>query len=93
MTTHPPTPAPSAYPGVPDDALSAVLAGQWVKSSYSNGNGGCLSFTASPDGQFVGVQDDKLPVSERVRRTQVFDRNELAAFVKAAKDGEFDHLI
>ena len=62
-----------------------------MKSSFSSGNGGCLSF-AQANG-LVGFQDDKLSPPERKARTLVFDQREMAAFIAGAKNGDFDHLL
>jgi len=57
----------------------------WRKSSHSGGNGSCVEVAAA-DGT-VGVRDSKQhgqgPVLE-------FTHAEWAAFIRAAKDGEFD---
>ncbi len=79
------------YPALDDAKYSAVVNGQYVKSSFSNGNAGCLSFTVAAG--LIGFQDDKLPSAERKARTLVFDQHELAAFITGAKNGDFDHLL
>lgn len=71
--------------------MIAVVEGEYRKSSYSNGGGGCLSFTTV--GGLVGVQDDKLSTADRKARTLVFTPDEIRAFVLGAKAGEFDHLL
>ncbi len=47
--------------------------------TFSNANGGCLSFPMA-DG-LIGFQDDKLT------------QPELAAFIAGAKSGDFDHIL
>ena len=75
-----------------DDAqYDAVVNGRYVKSTFSNASGGCLSFTVA-DG-LIGFQDDKLPPAERKARTLIFDQHEMAAFIAGAKNGDFDHLL
>ncbi|MGH3926553.1 MAG: DUF397 domain-containing protein [Pseudonocardiaceae bacterium] len=81
---------PNPYP-ILDDAEYAVVGGRYLKSTFSNISGGCLSFTVA-DG-LIGFQDDKLPPAERKARTLVFDRHEMAAFIAGAKNGDFDHLL
>jgi hypothetical protein len=85
------TRTPNPYPSLDDPSYDAVVNGQYRKSSFSNGHGGCLSFTAA-DG-LIGFQDDKLPLPERKARTLVFTQHELAAFIAGAKNGDFDHLL
>ena len=62
-----------------------VAFADWRKSSYSSGTGNCVEVAAGDSD--VGVrdskQDDRGPVLE-------FTRTEWAAFLRAAKDGEFD---
>lgn len=79
------------YVELTDEQYAAVLNAQYVKSPYSNGNGGCISMAVGPDG-LIGLQDDKLEGDERQRRTQVFTREEVRAFIAGAKAGAFDHL-
>jgi hypothetical protein len=84
---HPENP----YPSLGDVSYRAVVDGKYRKSSYSNGTGGCLSFTVVNG--LVGFQDDKLSISDRKARTLVFTPDEIRAFVLGAKAGEFDHLL
>lgn len=82
---------PNPYPSLDDAQYDAVVNGRYLKSTFSNGNAGCLSFTVA-DG-LIGVQDDKLPQAERKARTLIFNQHELAAFIAGAKNGDFDHLL
>jgi hypothetical protein len=82
---------PNPYPSLDDAQYDAVVDGQYLKSTFSNASGGCLSFTLS-DG-LIGFQDDKLPSAERKARTLIFTQPELAAFTAGAKNGDFDHLL
>ena len=79
------------YPTLDDAQYDAVVNGRYLKSTFSNASGGCLSFTLA-DG-LIGFQDDKLPPAERMARTLVFDQHEMAAFIAGAKNGDFDHLL
>jgi len=79
------------YPTLDDAQYDAVVNGRYLKSTFSNGNAGCLSF-AQADG-LIGFQDDKLPPAERKARTLVIDQHEMAAFIAGAKNGDFDHLL
>ena len=47
---------PHPYPSLDGLRYDAVVDGRYVKSSFSSGNGGCLSFTVT-DG-LIGFQDD-----------------------------------
>ncbi len=60
---------PNPYPSLDDAQYEAVVNGHYVKSTFSNGNAGCLSFTVA--GGLVGVQDDKLPPAERKARARL----------------------
>lgn len=79
------------YPTLDDAKYDTVVNGRYLKSTFSNGNAGCLSFTMA--GGLIGFQDDKLPSAERKARTLVFDQHEMAAFIAGAKNGDFDHLL
>jgi Domain of unknown function (DUF397) len=82
---------PNPYPSLDDAQYDAVVNGQYLKSTFSNASGGCLSFTLS-DG-LIGFQDDKLPPADRKTRTLIFTQPEMAAFIAGAKNGDFDHLL
>ncbi len=82
---------PNPYPSLDDAQYDAVVNGRYLKSTFSNASGGCLSFTLS-DG-LIGFQDDKLPPTERKTRTLIFTQPEMAAFIAGAKNGDFDHLL
>ncbi len=82
---------PNPYRSLDDRRYDAVVNSRYVKSPFSSGNGGCLSFTVT-DG-LIGFQDDKLPPAERKARTLIFDQHEMAAFIAGAKNGDFDHLL
>ncbi|MGH3765700.1 MAG: DUF397 domain-containing protein [Pseudonocardiaceae bacterium] len=81
----------SPYPTLDDATYDAVVNGQYLKSTFSNGNAGCLSFTVA--GGMIGFQDDKLSPVERKARTLIFDQHEMAAFIAGAKSEDFDHLF
>lgn len=62
----------------------------WIKSSYSWNwqELKCIEIAALPDGQ-VAFRNSRDPDGPRVAYT----RDELAAFLAGAKNGEFDHLV
>ena len=62
-----------------------VAFADWRKSSYSSGTGNCVE-VASADGA-VGVRDSKQHGRDPILE---FTRTEWAAFLRAAKDGQFD---
>ncbi|GAA2352099.1 DUF397 domain-containing protein [Streptomyces carpaticus] len=66
----------------------APLSGAWLKSSLSSGSGDACVRLMKIDGG-VAVDDSKRPDLAPLRYT----RAELAAFLQAAKAGEFDHLL
>ncbi|RKN12100.1 DUF397 domain-containing protein [Streptomyces radicis] len=70
------------------DLYTATLDGEWIKSSYSNGNGNDCVRLMKIDGG-VALDDSKSPHREPLRYTTA----ELDAFIRAAKAGEFDHLV
>jgi Domain of unknown function (DUF397) len=57
----------------------------WHKSSWSNGGADCVEVA---DLGFA-IRDSKDPSGPQLR----FTRQELAAFLKGARGGEFDHLL
>jgi hypothetical protein len=79
------------YPWLDDTQHDDVVNGHYMKSTFSNANGGCLSFAVAHG--LIGFQDDKLPPAERKARTLIFDQQEMAAFIAGAKNGDFDHLL
>ncbi|MFB4194180.1 DUF397 domain-containing protein [Streptomyces carpaticus] len=64
------------------------LSGEWVKSSLSSPNTDTCVRLMKIDGG-VALDDSKRPDLAPLRYT----RAELAAFLHAAKAGEFDHLL
>lgn len=58
----------------------------WRKSSRSN-NGQCVEMARFPDGS-IGVRNSNQPAAGLVRFTPA----EMNAFLRGAKDGEFDDL-
>jgi Domain of unknown function (DUF397) len=75
MTRHvPPTPHPHALAEV-----------RWRKSRHSNNNGNCVETAFLADGR-VAVRDSK----DREGPTLIYTPPEWHAFIKGAKDGEFD---
>lgn len=60
---------------------------RWIKASRSADQGACVEMAAS--GDTVLVRDSKDPGGPVLRYT----KSEFAAWIDAAKDGEFDALL
>ncbi|RBM18956.1 DUF397 domain-containing protein [Streptomyces sp. PT12] len=71
-----------------NNLYAAPLDGDWVTSSYSTTNGDACVRLMKIDGG-VALDDSKSPHREPLRYTTA----ELDAFIRAAKAGEFDHLV
>ncbi|MQY13868.1 hypothetical protein SRB5_40240 [Streptomyces sp. RB5] len=59
----------------------------WRKAGASNPNGECVELAGLPDGQ-VAVRNSRFPGGPAL----VYTRAEIAAFIRGAKDGDFDDL-
>ena len=60
----------------------------WRKSRYSSSLGNCVEVATLPEGS-VAVRNSRHPDGPVL----VYTRAEIDAFVRGAKDGEFDDLI
>jgi hypothetical protein len=66
--------------------MTDLTGAEWHKSTRSGSNGGdCVEVAENLPG-IVAVRDTK----DRDGGTLIFTRNEWAAFLAGAKDGEFD---
>lgn len=70
--------------GIPADRLGGVT---WRKSQASNPSGDCIEVAALDSGA-VAVRNSRDPRGPAL----VYTRAEIAAFIRGAKDGEFDDL-
>jgi len=59
----------------------------WRKSRHSNPNGNCVELAGLPGGG-VAVRNSRHPSGPAL----IYTPAEMAAFVRGAKDGEFDDL-
>ena len=66
---------------------SPVSGVMWVKSSRSMATGACVELGTT--GDLVALRDSKNPSVAPF----LFTRVEMDAFLDAAKQGEFDHLL
>ena len=73
-----------------DNGMPAGLLfmARWRKSTASNPSGSCVEIAELPDGK-VGVRNSR----DKSGPALIYPRAELAAFLQAAKNGEFDGLM
>ncbi len=72
------------YNGMAATDLDGVV---WQKSRHSNSKGNCVEFAALPSGE-VAMRNSRFPGGPAL----IYTREEIAALLLGAKDGEFDHL-
>ena len=86
-TDRPTARPPMARPAVPaaHPALSDLA---WQKSRRSNPSGNCVELAGLPDGG-IAIRNSRHPDGPVL----VYTRDEIAAFVGGARDGDFDNLI
>ena len=74
------------YNGMPAGQLDTVT---WQKSQRSNPSGNCVEMAALPGGEAIAVRNSRDPQGPAL----IFTRDEIAAFVLGAGDGDFDNLV
>jgi hypothetical protein len=72
--------------GMSTDQLPTV---SWQKSRRSNPSGNCVELAILPGGAEVAVRNSRFPEGPAL----IYTSAEIAAFVRGAKDGDFDHLL
>jgi hypothetical protein len=71
--------------GMPARDLDDVA---WQKSSHSNSQGTCVELAGLPGGQ-IALRNSRHPDGPAL----IYTPAEIDAFIRGAKDGEFDDLI
>lgn len=71
--------------GMPAAELTEAM---WRKSARSGATGNCVEFARLADGA-IAVRNSRYPDGPAL----VYTRDEIAAFLGGAKDGEFDDLV
>lgn len=59
----------------------------WRKSRHSNPHGNCVELAELPAGE-IAVRNSRHPAGPAL----IYTRAEIVAFIRGAKDGEFDDL-
>jgi hypothetical protein len=72
------------YNGMPAFALCDL---SWHKSRYSNPDGSCLEVARLADG-VIAIRNSRYPYGPAL----IYTEAEIGAFLKGAKEGEFDYL-
>ncbi|MQA87188.1 MAG: DUF397 domain-containing protein [Streptosporangiales bacterium] len=73
------------YNGMPATRLQGVT---WQKSRASNSRGNCVEVAELPDGG-VALRNSRHPDGPAL----IYRRAEIEAFIRGAKEGDFDSLV
>jgi Domain of unknown function (DUF397) len=74
-----------AYNGMSASLLRELA---WLKSQASNPSGNCVEMAELPDGA-IAVRNSRFPDGPAL----LYTRAEIDAFIKGAKDGDFDEIV
>lgn len=74
-----------AYNGIQASQLDRAV---WRKSHHSNPSGNCVELAELPDGG-VAIRNSRDPAGPAL----TYSRAEVTAFLRGAKDGEFDSML
>jgi len=69
-------------------AATRLEGAAWRKSRHSNPSGNCVEVADLPDGS-IALRNSRDPGGPAL----LYPRDEIAAFLLGAKDGEFDSLL
>jgi hypothetical protein len=69
-------------------AATALPGAVWKKSQRSNSQGACVEVADLPGGE-VAVRNSRFPGGPAL----IYTRAEIDAFIRGAKDGDFDYLL
>jgi Domain of unknown function (DUF397) len=74
-----------AYNGI---SAARLQEASWLKSRASNPSGNCVELAELPCGE-IAIRNSRFPDGPAL----LYTRAEIDAFIKGAKDGDFDHML
>lgn len=74
-----------AYNGI---SAASLRDASWLKSHVSNPSGNCVELAELPCGE-IAIRNSRFPDGPAL----LYTRAEIDAFIKGAKDGDFDHML
>jgi hypothetical protein len=74
-----------AYNGM---SAARLREASWLKSRVSNPSGNCVELAELPCGE-IAIRNSRFPDGPAL----LYTRAEIDAFIKGAKDGDFDHML
>jgi Domain of unknown function (DUF397) len=72
--------------GTPADQLPVQA---WRKSRRSNPSGNCVELAELPGGAGIAIRNSRDPEGPAL----IYAEEEIAAFIRGARDGEFNYLL